>query len=129
SRPVVLFNNVVRRIAAALALCGLMLAALLAPLAHLALVPHVTCAAHGELVHASATPAPQPESPLDDDAVDTGEGHDPCAMKLGTRATEPPPVVRTVLRAERAPDVQGAEREARPSLAMLEVAPKASPPA
>jgi hypothetical protein len=111
-------------------------------LAHLAFVPHMTCAEHGELVELGTAPAPMltPEAlPRLAAAATTslvealaGHGHDHCL--LTTLRRTPAELARTQapgdgVRSDE-PQARGSRTEAVPAaLPVLAVAPKSSPPA
>jgi hypothetical protein len=120
------------RLLAAIALAGLMGAAQVAPLLHLVLVPHTTCAAHGEWVHGEAAAAPS--APVDDDLAITGsssapdDAHEHCLTLSAQRTAVLRSSTRVAVDAPRERCVSGSELSAFSSLAVLELAPKASPP-
>lgn len=125
-----------------LSLAALCLVAQLSGLAHLAIVPHVTCAEHGELLEASASTSTwviHPSSPGENFEVRSaepgleaaaGHSHDHCAVAsmrrtpgdpLGPTSTEVSAPVEQLRRVGREPRVTTA-------LPVLAVAPKSSPP-
>jgi hypothetical protein len=119
------------RLLAGLALSGLMGAAQVAPLLHLVLVPHTTCAAHGELVHGVASAAPA--APIDDDIAfapssSKADDHEHCLTLNAQRAAVLRASPRVAVDAPISLCSSGSELPACPSLAVLELAPKASPP-
>jgi hypothetical protein len=120
------------RLLAAIALAGLMGAAQVAPLLHLVLVPHMTCAAHGELVHGEVSAAPS--APVDGDIAFTAaasaqqDEHEHCLTLSAQRPAVLRSSTRVAVDAPREQCTSGSELPAFASLAVLELAPKASPP-
>jgi hypothetical protein len=113
---------------AGLGLIGLMLASHFASLVHLVVVPHVTCLEHGDLVHAgNDTPAPETGEGTGLSTAPSVDDHDHCSAVAQHRA-----VSMSLTRVEPArPSTAveaGHELLGCPSLAVLHVAPKASPP-
>jgi hypothetical protein len=127
-----------RRLTVALAL--LCLASQLSGLAHLAFVPHLACAEHGELVEAGPglLPGPAPGVAESVDAASpiaapvAGHGHAHCLLSALRRT---PATLSAAPALERpAPGVEGPASLGRPerlpgALPVLAVAPKSSPPA
>jgi hypothetical protein len=116
------------RVTAAIAFAGLMVAAQVAPLVHLVLVPHVTCAAHGELVHSDGDEAPVPEDAAFT-ATEKGDDHEHCLTLNAQRTTLVSAPAPRVVSVECLSVVLGAELPAQPTIETLGLAPKASPPA
>lgn len=125
-----------------LGLAALCLVAQLSGLAHLAFVPHVTCAEHGELLEASTSASAwsiHPSSPGESFEVRSaepgpeaavGHSHNHCAVTsmrrtpgcpLGPASTEVSAPVEPQRRVGREPRVPTV-------LPLLAVAPKSSPP-
>lgn len=125
-----------------LSLAALCLFAQLSGLAHLAIVPHVTCAEHGELIEASASTSDwsihssSPGESFEICSVEPGleaaaeHSHDHCAVTsmrrtpgcpLGPTSTEMSAPVEQPRRVGREPRVHTA-------LPLLALAPKSSPP-
>lgn len=126
-----------------LGLAALVLATQVSAFMHLAFVPHVTCAEHGELVEpggheglaARHHVAPASQSVLADEgeaAAVSGHAHDHCIVTAAQRT--PARLVRAPDSIDVHPsgDAESGIRRVRstpPSLALLAVAPKCSPPA
>lgn len=118
-------------------LAGIWMLGMVSALLHSALVPHVTCAVHGELIHgiAHAEPARRLEQPTTFD-VDTGShdgddhSHEHCAMMQTARARAE---LSTDARPEHAPvaiiaRVVNSIPASTPLERILLAAPKTSPP-
>ncbi len=112
----------------------------LAGVAHMALVRHVTCPEHGELLHAGDDETPSPPTPADGAAAsfaaltedsESSHGHDHCAVAIQRRAETMPvsrvKVAHTVTRVTEAAKERAAP--AMPLGAIYRLAPKSSPPA
>jgi hypothetical protein len=119
-----------RRFLLASAFVALVGVAQLGPLVHLVLVPHVTCAAHGELVHGSAEAAPA--SPVDDDVAfapgASKDHHEHCVTLNAQRSALLKVSARAAVGAVHTQLLAGCERVAAFCLGVLARAPKASPP-
>lgn len=125
-----------RRFVFAVALSGVFLAAQLSSLTHQLLVKHVTCAEHGELIHADA--AGTPAAPSSERAVSAGGGvkghggHEHCDLFFARREQLALPV-STVVPFDGwtvEPVAPAAHRVGFTApVALLRLAPKASPPA
>ena len=113
---------------AAFALAGLMAAAHVAPLVHLVLVPHVTCAAHGELVHSDGAGSEPVDGELAFTAAAKADTHEHCLTLNAQRTAVVNDFVRGGVTVRPTVEAPGVERAQRPSLAVLALAPKASPP-
>ena len=109
----------------------------LAEEAHLALVQHVRCAAHGEVAHARAT-AEQPPHVVaqahQDRAVEAlelegGHQHEHCLGMAARLATLPAAHAQAAGGAAVKPCAPGEARTGTTGLPLLRLAPKASPPA
>ena len=126
-----------------LGLALLCLATQLSGFAHLAFVPHVTCAEHGELVEAGAhLPATAVRRSSEDGAAELlaaeprletsgGHSHDHCIV-MAVRRT-PARLVRSSVPIDATATVARGvclerERSLTPSIPLLDVAPKNSPP-
>lgn len=111
-----------------------------AELVHFALVQHVVCADHGELVHESAAPhaAPQATAERSDksgpavhaDAV--AHDHEHCSFAATSRealALPPAHAVLTLASATSSEPIRAFSTAAAPGEALFRLAPKTSPPA
>ena len=125
---------------AALATGVLLLAGQLSSLAHFALVQHARCAEHGELVHARAEGAPVAAAPtatrgtsaLTPAAAEEAHGHDHCVLGVARRSGALLPGRTTPTAPAPRPSGVAARSlatPAAPSVALLRLAPKSSPPA
>jgi hypothetical protein len=118
------------RIAAAVGCLAVMTGAHVAPLVHLALVPHVTCAVHGELIHGDTHEASAPAP--DEVAFIVGNGesdaHEHCWSLTAQRTATRPQVALISDAVRPCVEAVGCALPQRPSLEVLAVAPKASPP-
>ncbi|HEX4458213.1 MAG TPA: hypothetical protein VIA18_09585 [Polyangia bacterium] len=115
----------------------LALVAQLATVAHLALVTHVTCLEHGELVD---VPAPAAAGVAGDSpraeahvvaAQQSQHGHDHCPIAALRRQRVLPQSrahARSIVTAETRHDWLAAPAESARAIALLDVAPKTSPP-
>ena len=117
-----------------LALVAAFIGGAIGPLAHLALVPHIRCAQHGELIHGTAVATvaapPASETPTATTApVRETEEHDHCGVTAEQRATTATATPRFVITAPLALASIGVGHEARLAVELLQLAPKASPPA
>ncbi|MBX7101014.1 MAG: hypothetical protein K1X89_25080 [Myxococcaceae bacterium] len=118
----------------------LLVAGQLSSLAHFALVRHARCAEHGELVHAqgegaltSAAPRASPGPAVQARALaEESHGHDHCVLGIARRSGALIPVQPALtLTAPHDAGVMTApvSHPAGPSVALLRLAPKSSPPA
>lgn len=127
--------------AAVLALAMLALVAQTGGVLHLVLVQHVTCPEHGEWVHAPSagalaaavsTPTPGHDTPaVEKSTADEKHVHDHCSATCTRRddvvSQRPGVTLQAFLQLTQAPlHLQAA---VAPAIALLRLAPKASPPA
>ena len=101
---------------------------------HFALVPHVTCAEHGELIESPSVSA-QPIAPSDGhsitSAADQGRAHEHCAIALLRRQkAQPSAGLEAPKHSSLALHLLRSGRRATPPapIALLAFAPKSSPP-
>lgn len=111
----------------------------LAGVAHMALVRHVTCPEHGELLHAEDDGTPSAPTPADGTASlaaltedsESSHGHDHCAVAIQRRA-QTMPVSRVAVAHTVSPVTEASNERAAPAMplgAIYRLAPKSSPPA
>jgi len=135
-------TTVIRRGARAFSvvMAGVWLLGLVAAFLHGALIEHVTCAAHGELIHATEHPgvtallADRSGPALRDAGAGSAEdthGHDHCVVMMSGRFRAPPSssAVLDLATAVPALRLRVSEQRAVASAApLLRCAPKTSPP-
>jgi ABC-type glutathione transport system ATPase component len=118
-----------------LGLAVLWLATQLSVFAHLAFVPHVTCLEHGELVDAGAQLAVAEAVERDVVAAQSAQlpehAHDHCLLtamrRVSARLIRNSVTIQALAAVE--PGLQSAhEHRLAPVIALLDVAPKSSPP-
>jgi len=111
----------------------LALAAQLCALLHAALVPHVTCAEHGDLVHAATgapSPSPLPLAALDGAVTGDEDPHERCLLdEDGEHAPAPAPAPAPVPLPAAPPPVYALAPARRTrATPVYVIAPKNSPP-
>lgn len=123
-----------RRLIFTVAMGAVFLAAQLSSFSHQLLVKHITCAEHGELIHAGETDA----APVADansvtsTAQVAGHGHEHCDVFLARReqlAVVPPAVVVLAAAPLALPLPVFTRTVHSVSVPLLRLAPKSSPPA
>ena len=130
-------QNEPRRLALGLALAVLFLVGQLSTFTHLLLVPHATCLAHGELIHldgppAAAAPATNEPAFAAAPPQSTNHGDEHCVVAAsGRERSISPSSTGRLITSPRDGAVARLPRTVviAPSLALLRLAPKSSPPA
>lgn len=118
-------------------IAALSLVAQVGSVAHLAVVQHVTCLEHGEQIDVAPSGAPvvADAKPVRESrvvaATDSGHGHDHCPLAAFRRqraSTESQARLLPPATADPRPFILAAHVTPAPSIAILALAPKSSPP-